>query len=431
MRILIGPVEIAGVAKGLAKGFAENGVTADLVLGDRHVFSYGESRDSWLIRVWQRIGGRRAATPARQLLRKIFYVLLHRTWGSVVFLWSVFRYDAYIFLYGRTLTDLRVELFLLKALGKKVVFVNVGSDIRPPYMDGSVCPSTDKSPDFLKLARLVSRLKKRMAVHERYADYIVSQSSNAHFYERPFINWFSMGVPTAFDVSGEGEGHGSGKIKILHSPSNPLVKGSEIISEIIEGLITRGHPIDFVKLQGVSNQEVLKQLEHCDFVVDQLYSDIPLAVFGSEAARFGKPCVVAGYMAENVSHYINIEDVPPSVYVLPENLESAIEKLVHDTEWRVALGRKAQHFVEEVWSCAVVARRYLDLLEGRARVEWWFDPARIDYVGGCGAPISFIKLLVKGLVEHVGVEALAVRDKPLLQKALLDLAFGEDQVPNA
>lgn len=431
MRILIGPIEIAGVAKGLAKGFAENGVAADLVIESRHKFSYGGTRDSWLTRIWQEIGTRRAAATKKQLIRKVIYVLLHRALSWLVFLWSIFHYDAYIFLYGRTLTDSHLELVLLKALGKKVVFINVGSDFRPPYMDGFVCPMSE-APDFYKLARLVERRKERIAMHERYAHYIVSSPSSSHFHERPFINWFSMGVPAAFDVPSEVEATPmAGKVRILHSPSSPVAKGSQRICEVVDGLIARGYPIEFIKLHGVSNQEVLKQLAHCDFVVDQLYSDIPLAVFGSEAARFGKPCVVAGYMAQSVSRYIRAEDLPPSAYVLPENLESAIENLVCDIESREALGRQAQHFVQERWSCAVVARRYLDLLEGQPRVEWWFDPANIDYVGGCGAPLSYVRFLVKGLVERLGAKALAVEDKPALERALLELASGEDLASNA
>ncbi|QDG59410.1 glycosyltransferase [Pseudomonas sp. NIBRBAC000502773] len=432
MRVLIGPVEIAGVAKGLAKGFAENGISADLVLESRHIFSYGGARDSWLIRAWQAIGARRGATQSRQLLRKIFYVLLHKAWSWLVFLGSVFCYDAYIFLYGRTLTDSHLELFLLKAFRKKVVFINVGSDFRPPYLDGSVYPCVAESPDFHKLGRVVNTLKKRIALHERYADFIVSSPSSSHFHEQPFINWFAMGVPAAFDAPvGIDTKPAAGKVTILHSPSSPLAKGSQRIGEVIDGLIARGYPIEFIKLQGVSNQEVLKQLAHCDFIVDQLYSDIPLAVFGSEAARFGKPCVIAGYMAENVSRYIQAEDVPPSLYVLPQNLEAAIEKLVCEPEYRTELGRRAQLFVQERWSCAVVARRYLDLLEGTPRAEWWFDPSRIDYVGGCCAPDYHVRFLVSGVVEQLGASALAMGDKPALERALLDLVKSEDQVSNA
>ncbi|MFC3940614.1 glycosyltransferase [Pseudomonas sp. Mn2068] len=433
MRILIGPVEIAGIAKGLAKGFAENGVTADIVLESRHMFSYGGARDSWLTRIWQMIGARRASTTRKQLLRKIFYVFLHKAWSWLIFFRSIFLYDAYFFLYGRTLTDSNFELFLLRAFGRKIVFINVGSDFRPPYMDGFVSSKVLDRPGFYKMAGLVKRQKKRIAMFERYADYIVSSPSSAHFHGRPFINWFSMGVPAAFDVPNvvEGGEGGAPKVRIVHSPSSPVAKGSQRICEVIDGLIARGYPIEFIKLHGVSNQEVLKQLVNCDFVVDQLYSDIPLAVFGSEAARFGKPCVVSGYMAHSVSRYIRTEDMPISVYVLPGDLESAIERLVCDVELRVALGQQAQSFVQEHWSCAAVARRYLDLLDGTPRVEWWFDPARIDYIGGCGAHISHIRFLVKGLVEHCGTEALGVEDKPALERALLDLASGEEPALNA
>lgn len=421
MRVLVGPVEIAGVAKGLVKGFIENGAEAKLVLSDKHPFSYGGSNDSWFIRVWQAIGGRRGSTPAQYLLRKALYVALHMAWGWLILLWSIFRFDGYVFLFGRTLTDARLELVLLKVLRKKIVFINVGSDFRPPYMDGGVFPWTNPSPNIKKVMRRARRLKNKIVFIEKYADCIVSAPGSAQFHEKPFINWFSMGVPAAFENDAATVPDGMGRVRILHSPSNPTVKGSDRICEVIERLIARGYPIDFFKLQGVSNQEVLNRLAHCDLVVDQLYSDLPLAVLGSEAARFGKPCVVAGYMAEGVSRYIREEDIPPSVYVLPDNLEAAVEELVCNADLREKLGLRAQSFVRQHWSCSAVAKRYLELFEGRVRAEWWFDPARIDYVGGCGMPIDYVRFLVRSLVERFGIQALRVGDKPVLERRLLAL----------
>ena len=46
------------------------------------------------------------------------------------------RYDAFVFLYGETITNTGFELTLLRWLGKRTVVVFVGSDARPPYIDG-------------------------------------------------------------------------------------------------------------------------------------------------------------------------------------------------------------------------------------------------------------------------------------------------------
>lgn len=421
MRILIGPVEVAGVAKGLSKGLAELGVTTQVVLSIKHPFAYGGEKKGFLLAVWQWLGQWRAA-PEQPFWRKALAVVLHRAWGFLVLCWALFAFDAFVFLYGRTLTDTALELVLLRKLGKKIVFINVGSDFRPPYMDGSVSPPTDIAPNVAHIAQLARRAKRKIVLHEKYADFIVSSPTSAHFHERAFINWFSMGVPASFDFRPLSEIEPRAYLRVVHSPSNPVAKGSQIICKVIQQLIDEGMPLELIRLQGVSNDEVLRQLERCDFVVDQLYSDIPMAVLGSEAARFAKPCIVAGYLADEVNAYIPPQDVPPSLYVRPEQLREAIKKVVEDEAFRRDLGLRAREFVSQRWACKAVAERYLMLLNGQARSDWWFDPATITYVGGCGMPMVHIANLLAQLIDMCGVEALQVADKPMLEQALLDLA---------
>lgn len=335
-------------------------------------------------------------------------------------MWALHRFDSFIFLYGRTFTDTSFELFVLRLFKKKIIFINMGSDIRPPYMNGKIYHIYHGKG--ARLARLVAKFKRRAILHEKYADFLVCQPSNAHFYQRPFINWFSMGVPQAFEIREFEYNNSQALLRVLHSPSNAVVKGSQIICDVIEHLIDEGLPLELVRLEGVSNDEVLRQLQGCDFVVDQLYSDIPMAVLGSEAARFAKPCIVAGYLADEVDAYIPPRDVPPSLYVRPEQLREAVKKVVEDVEFRRDLGLRAREFVSQRWASKAVAERYLMLLNGQARSDWWFDPATITYVGGCGMPLAHIANLLAQLIDLCGVEALQVTDKPMLEKALVDLA---------
>ena len=421
MRIFIGPVEVAGVAKGLAKGLAELGADAQVVLSIKHPFAYGGEKKNFLLAVWQFLGGLRAA-PAQSFLRKALAVVFHRAWGFLVLLWALRTFDAFFFLYGQTFTGTKIELVILRRLGKKIVFINVGSDFRPPYMDGSVSSPADVVPNIARIAQLACKVKRKILLHEQFADFIVSSPSSAHFHQRPLINWFSMGVPATFDLQPPCEPISGARLRVVHSPSNPVVKGSQTICAIIEELIDEGAPLELIRLQGVSNVEVLRQLQQCDFVVDQLYSDIPMAVLGSEAARFAKPCIVAGYLANDVNAYIPEIDVPPSLYVLPEHLRETIEKLVADSDLRRNLGRQAQEFVAQRWACKAVAERYLKLLNGQPQADWWFDPAAITYVGGCGAPLSHTSKLLAMLIDQYGTRALQVSDKPKLEQALVKLA---------
>jgi len=261
-------------------------------------------------------------------------------------------------------------------------------------------------------------------LQEKYADTCINSPTTAQFQEKPFINWFEIGLPK--DVSGypsyEVNSQSEQKIRILHSPSNPLAKGTPIILSAIDKLKGKGYPIELVKIEGMPNSKVLKELAQCDFVVDQLYSDTPMATFATEAAHFGKPAVVGGYFAPVMHSYIRKENIPPSLFVHPDEIEQAIEKLIVDVDYRQELGRQAQTFVRTRWAPEEVATRFLRLITGTIPGDWWFDPQDIRYVHGGGIPDAHARKIVRSLVERFGKAALQIDDKPKLEKEFLKFA---------
>lgn len=429
VRVFIGPIEVAGIAHGLAKGFSELGVSAEVVLSFSHTFKYGGGGASRVAAIWQRIGSMRANTSRQRLLTKGFWVLVHQMWSWLVLVSSLPRFDAYIFLFGNTITNSRLELWLLKLLRKRLIFVYVGSDARPPFIDGVwFPPGGAEEPDAAKARAMAKRFKQKLRLHERYADFLVNSPSTAQYHEKKFINWFVMGLPKA------PAGHStpntvppspSGGVRILHSPSNPAVKGSAVIAAVVEKLRARGHAIELVKIEGASNEVVLRELARCDFVIDQLYSDTPMAAFATEAAHYGKPAVVGGYFAEEIADALRPECIPPSLFVTPETLEAAVERLVVDKDFREALGRRAREHMDSRWTAAKVAGRYLELIHGRAETAWWCDPQDVVYVRGFGMPQAHAARMVKAMIERYGMSSLQVSDKPRLEQAFAELAgFG-------
>lgn len=426
-RVFVGPVEIAGIAGALVEGLRALQVDAQVMLSIAHPFKYGDQSRSWLVSTWQRIGAARNATTRANLLRKLLLVAAHDLWGWLVLLRVITRFDAFIFIYGQTITNSAFELWLLKRLGKKIVFVYTGSDSRPPYMDGGWFPGRvgDDLPSPATLLSTVRRCKRKLRLHERYADYLVNSPATAHFHERPYINWFALGIPKALPVCpGIAPQHAGrpGPVRVLHGPSNPLVKGTAEILEVLERLRRKGHAIELVKIQGMPNEVVLQELARCDFIVDQLYADTPLAAFATEAAFFGKPAVVGGYFAEGIEQCLEPADIPPSLFVAPDDLESAIERLVVDSAFCLQLGEQARQFVLSRWSLTGVAGRYVQLLNGDIPGQWWCDPAEVRYLSGCGLPQGRSRRLVALLLEHFGASALQVQDKPGLERALVEFA---------
>jgi hypothetical protein len=180
--------------------------------------------------------------------------------------------------------------------------------------------------------------------------------------------------------------------------------------------------VELVLLSGKPHAVVMDELARCDFVVDQCYSDTPMAGFAAEAASFGKPAVVGGYAEEVFARWIPPATLAPTLYVRPEEVEGAIERLIVDEDLRRELGRRARTFVEEHCACHRVAERYLRLIEGPVPPEWLFDPGEIRYVQGYGFPEDRARERVAAVLRAAGPEGLCVSDKPDLERRLVAFA---------
>ena len=425
MRVLIGPVEIAGVAQGLSQGLRALGVSADLVMGSEHPFAYGGSEvDSIFVRSWRFTGTWCRRLPMRRWWLKIPLAMLHLALGWVVLAWALTRYSAFVFIAGKSLTGTMVDLMLMRALRRPVVVIFVGSDSRPPYINGA-WPMRSVGA----LARATRRLKRKVARTERWASACVNAPGTAHFHEMPVVNWFALGCPrsplqtkTSSASAPYHDGPAARRVTLLHSPSVPVVKGTEAIRAAVKGLQQRGHEIDFVLMQGMRNDEVLEAIRHCDLVVDQMYSDTPMAGLAFEAALMAKPVLVAGYFARHTAEMLAGLPIPPTRFVQPGDFDRALEALVSDAFAREALGSAAKQFVDTHWQCEQVARRLLRILHGDIPDSWWFDPGTVRYLEGCGLHEDAARERVRQLIEHSGPAALCLSDKPELEVSFVSWA---------
>lgn len=425
LRIFLGLTEIAGYYTSLERALRELGADATLVDLSDHPFRYGSSPTNRLARWTMRASRRRAVAHSRAA--KNGWKVVEGALRVALLLWAAARFDVFVFGFSTTfLGRPAFELPLLRLLGKRIIGVFHGSDSRPPYLDGSLM-AADRGRTVQDCIALAAKTKRRVAVIDRYADWVIDHPLTAHFHERPCVEWLALGIPGAQNGSRRTEpfrrvASTSRSVRILHSPSHPEAKGTVRIRRAIEVLRSKGHAIDFVEIVGRPNAEVLDALTSCDFVVDQLYSDTPMAGFAAEAARFGKPAVVGGYGGEELHRSVPEWAVPPSLYCDPEEIEDAIERLVVDERYRSELGARAREFVQEQWAPRVVAERYLRLISGDVPAEWIFDPSRIRYVGGCCFPAERLHALVREVVALGGREALQLADKPELETLLVEFA---------
>lgn len=437
-RVLIAPHEIAGYYNNLATGFSEIGVDVDFVTYSPHPFAYGNrTKQPGLIRLSHRISSGRGK-PGRSLRRKIVVWFLSNTLSNLWGFSAIFRYDYFIFGFGKSLLWRNMDLPVLFLLRKRVVMnFSHGSDSRPPFINGAL-QGLDGLPQEAKtVKKLARKSSQKLGFAFRSGAIVVGAPfSTSQYATKPFINTFALGLPVttssdhrlAKEAPHDNPGLG-GAISILHSPSHPAAKGSREIAAAIDSLKGRGFEIDFVLIQGRPNNEVIQAIKSCTFVVDQIYSDTPLAGFATEAAKFGKAAVVGGYQLLDLRKYFPDDLFPPSYTCQPEDIEQAIERLIVDGDFRDALGNEAHDFVFNVWQASQVAERYLQVLNGEAPREWWLEPSTIFYLHGAGQTLDRTKQVVESVIRRFGVRSLQLSHRPDLEKAFIKMADLDEASP--
>ena len=276
-----------------------------------------------------------------------------------------------------------------------------------------------------RLAEMVRKQHDLIAFQQSQATFCIAYPSCGLFLRKPFINFSAFGIPSRVNRDNADACTGSHNEQAtalaVHAPSHELVKGTEKIVSIVTALNKRGVDIELRILSGEPHESVLAALADCDFVIDQLYNDIALGALGVEAAHLGKPTVLGGYFAERIRDFVREEDIPPSAYVPPDDLEKAIERLALDSQERARMGDEARTFVKNRWSPSKVGLEFVELIEGRGDPELWCDPQTLDYVLGCGIARHDCIENIRALVEAFGESALMLDDKPLALAAALAL----------
>jgi hypothetical protein len=348
---------------------------------------------------------------------------------------AIWKYDVFIFGFGQSLFPRNYDLPVLRFLRKKVICnLSHGSDARPRYMNGPFyvdgafrrIPDGSKILDSREPYDIVKRTASRVNFIERYSTFVIGAPfSTSQFARKPFINIFSIGIPLHYPsppfstASHFQEQTANCFVKILHSPSHPVAKGTACIQQAIDNLRAKGHDIDFVMIHGRTNTEVIQAIQACDFIVDQVYSDGPMAGFAAEAAWFGKPAVVGGYGLDGLKSWVPAGMWPPTKICHPDRLEVAIEEMIVDRQQRETLGAQAKEFIHNVWKSESVVHRFIRLIHDDIPSDWWLDPTLISYLHGCGVSESACKESICRLVECYGKKALCVSHRPDLEQALI------------
>lgn len=420
-RIFMGITETSGYYGRLYKGLKELGVDCFFaqLIPNANNYIYSMPCDNWMTKLCRKYYGKNQA--------------IYNIGKTLVFLWALFKYDTFVITnYYGFWNNINMEFKLLKLLGKKRVMLYLGTFTRLPYADGfgvrertNYCRGKTNVKAFVEL---VINKGKSVEETENNTDIRFNLPAQAQLSKKRFISISYLGVPIDIeDKCEETDDRKTGrKVRILHAPSNWGCKGTDEFRKCICEL-KKKYDIEYIEISGVSNRQVLEEIKKCDFVLDQLYSDTPLATFASEAAYYGKPAIVGGYFAEYYKNYYPNGSCPPTMYVQPEKLYEAVEKMIYDVPFRKRLGMEAQAFVKKYMNSKAVAKRFYKAINGDIASEWIIDPLKVGYLEGCGVKREVQRQIIIEMYNKCGIEKMGTVGNPLLTQKIMEVVHGGEE----
>lgn len=320
LRVLLAPLETAGVANALRNGLRRRGHEATVAVFAPHPFGIPHDR---LLNGYPR----RAAA------------------GLV----APLRYDVLHFQFGTSLAEL-LDAAWARAVRRPLVLMHYwGDDCRLPEVTRALHPGRSRVYDAVPRDTRTTRRRLRMAGRFCHAALVSDLELLAHI--RPFFSKVYV-VPTPVelpDAIGEPAPlEGTGPI-VFHAPSNAAIKGTAEILAVLDALAS-ARPLRPRTVSGVPRDEVLAEVRRADIVVDQLNSETP-GVFAIEAMLLGRP-VVLEYRRELLAPFAQ---QTPLVAATPQTLADRVAELCDDPQLRARLGQAGTAFASEVHAADRVA----------------------------------------------------------------------------
>jgi len=351
-RIFIGLLEICDTVLGLAQGLRELGypVTTMVIASSNPLVSRGH-HDTYI-----------------PVSRKAYLVDLPRE-----FIKSALTHDIFVFTYCTSFCGLffratqyqRLNFFdvsLLKTLGKKIVFISNGDDLRSYDMliKDLIAHKLYSHAKYLKkeLANIApfphyeAVRKKRAHLVEEYGDVLFAKPDRAHHLTAHYhIVWPPFNLDSIeYRISQSDEP------LILHAPSNRYIKGTKYILKTIN-LLKKEYNFKFLLCEHMPHADLKKHLAESTIVIDQLL--LPgHGMFGIEAMASGN-----AVLGSAVPGYNGFSPDLPIMTSTPDTLYDNLKLLLEHPHMRVVLAKKGRDYVKAYHDYGKVAADFIQKIQ--------------------------------------------------------------------
>ncbi len=336
--VLHGMTEIAGQNSYAVLGLREIGVDAESVVLTENIFGYPNDICLGVDR------NNRKKLPISVM--KLGRFLLR----------ALRNYTVFHFHFGNSI-GFNHELFLYRLFHKKVFYEFHGSDIRDirKFCENSkmeYLPDMDIDEHTKKRNRKICRRANGIILHD---DELIPYLPEKHapVYGVPLrvdIEKFTVAYPEENPRT----------IRIVHAPSRRGIKGTQFILEAFDRLKERYPNLEFVLVEGKTQEEAFEIYKTADIIVDQVFVGT-YGVFSIECMAMGKPVVC--YIDDRMWNSYPME--LPVVSADRDSVEQRLEELILDGSERRRLGQAGRQYVERYHDYRAVAWLLKGIYEGR------------------------------------------------------------------
>lgn len=292
-------------------------------------------------------------------------------WKQLIYLLRFFSdllsSDVIHWMYGGNSRFSNLMLFFVKLLSKKKFVEFCGSDVR------SLEKLCEDVPSY-KFENFSPNFKKRMGTRDNS---LLTQRrfKKAGFYPLPsypeLTEYIDHSIFPQHDLINRSVDlkklipppkKNSGKVLIVHAPSNPEIKGTDHINEAASRLVDEGLA-EYKLITGMKHSEAMALLKDADIIIDQLVIG-EYGVLAIEGMALGKPVVCFIRPAIQEYYRKNFDDFP-IVNANSENIYDVLKDLSKSTEKREDIGTRSRSFVLKYHDPIKNAERMRDIYISR------------------------------------------------------------------
>ena len=297
---------------------------------------------------------------------------LNRPAHRLLLAWALLRYDVFHYFADRGLMPSRDrfgidpwELQMLRAAGKRVYIYGYGADVRTRAATlelgkwnfcvdcvdhGKFCICDDAKGQ-ANMEVVAANTTALVAL----GDMLTYMPGARHIDYWPIaLDEIALAPPPSIN----------GPLRIVHAPNHTHFKGSTYLESAIERARARGWDIDYVKVQGVPNEEVMRLFEGADLVADQFIGGA-YGYTALEAMARGKPVLTYVRTPDLV---VSPEECP-LFNANPDTLDNVLEWVLKNRPRLPEIGAQGRRYIERWYDITAVARRMARLYAETAGFE--------------------------------------------------------------